>query len=507
MRKKNVLINFVFTSLLLIVKLNATTEVYANPTVQITGFYSSDVVGILQDYFPIKTTVYFNVTLTNLTNESRNVSICVSVHDSLNLPIGIDCLDVTISANATAYYVISVFIPKWASIGVATAYATLKEGGTGIDTDTTEFYIGPEDKTPPEIHILSPENTTYVTPCVPLTFTVNEQTSIPWMGYSLNSMENITITGNTSLIDLPNGAYNIIVYANDTSGNIGSSENEYFTILVVHDVAVVNVELSSIEIVVGQTLTITVIVQNEGNQIETFNVTAYRNTTAIQTKTVTDLAPLNQTTLNFTWDTTGVTPGNYTISAHAHPVEDETDTTENTLTDGVVNIKSRPDIAVTSVTPSKTLVGQGYPMYINVTVENQGDYTEAFNVTTYANATSIDCVQVILESATSTIVTFTWNTTGFAKGNYTLSAYAHALPDETNTTDNALTDGTVLVTILGDVNGDKKVRVDDVLAVAMAFGSQLGHPRWNPNVDLNDDNKIRVDDVLTAALHFGETDP
>lgn len=51
-----------------------------------------------------------------------------------------------------------------------------------------------------------------------------------------------------------------------------------------------------------------------------------------------------------------------------------------------------------------------------------------------------------------------------------------------------------------DINGDHKVRVDDVLAIALAFGSEPGHPRWNPAADLNHDNKIRVNDVLAAAL-------
>jgi len=41
------------------------------------------------------------------------------------------------------------------------------------------------------------------------------------------------------------------------------------------------------------------------------------------------------------------------------------------------------DIAVTNVTPSKTVVGQNYSLSIHVTVENQGDTTEAFNVTAY----------------------------------------------------------------------------------------------------------------------------
>jgi len=171
------------------------------------------------------------------------------------------------------------------------------------------------------------------------------------------------------------------------------------------------------------------------------------------------------------------------------------------------------DVAVTNVTASKTVVGQGYSMSINVTVENQGDFPETFNVTTYYNTTIIKTKTVTnlpcCEETTVT-VTFTWNTTGVAKGNYTIEAVADTVPGETDTTDNTFTDGTVLVTFPGDVNGDGKVRVDDVLAVALAFGTNCGGPPnssgyfYEPNLDITNDLKIRVDDVLITALNFGQ---
>ena len=54
-----------------------------------------------------------------------------------------------------------------------------------------------------------------------------------------------------------------------------------------------------------------------------------------------------------------------------------------------------------------------------------------------------------------------------------------------------------------DVTGDGKVRVDDVLAVSQAFGSNEGDERYDPNLDVNNDGKIRVDDTLAVALKFG----
>ena len=83
------------------------------------------------------------------------------------------------------------------------------------------------DTTPPTISILSPQNTTYFTTNVPLTFTVNETTN--WTGYSLDGQANVTITGNTTLTGLPNGVHLLRVYANDTCGNIGL-DHTYFTV-------------------------------------------------------------------------------------------------------------------------------------------------------------------------------------------------------------------------------------------------------------------------------------
>jgi len=82
--------------------------------------------------------------------------------------------------------------------------------------------------TPPDISILSPENKTYLTTDVPLTFTLNKPTS--WIGYSLDGQENATITGNTTLPSLPDGAHYIIIYANDTAGNMGTSNIIHFSV-------------------------------------------------------------------------------------------------------------------------------------------------------------------------------------------------------------------------------------------------------------------------------------
>jgi len=103
------------------------------------------------------------------------------------------------------------------------------------------------------------------------------------------------------------------------------------------------------------------------------------------------------------------------------------------------------------------------------------------------------------------------------EGSYTLEmpetyneyVWSHWLEDgDTNRTKTITLSGdttwTGVFALLGDLNGDNKVRVDDVLIGVVAFGSDPSHPRWNPMADLNRDGRVRVDDIVTIALRFGE---
>ena len=163
------------------------------------------------------------------------------------------------------------------------------------------------------------------------------------------------------------------------------------------------------------------------------------------------------------------------------------------------------DIAVTDVTPAKTVVGQGYTIRMNVTIKNQGDYEENFNITIYANTTSIGSQSVTLPSGDSATLTLTWNTTGVAKGNYTITAEATILPGETDLDDNTLTDGWVVVTIPGDINGDGFVNVLDYVLVKKAIPSYPGHPKWNPNADTNSDGFVNVKDMILTKNNIGKS--
>jgi hypothetical protein len=81
------------------------------------------------------------------------------------------------------------------------------------------------------ITITSPENRTYASTCVRLNFTVEpEGTALDWIGYSLDGGANVPITGNTTvpIVGAPPYDHNIVVYANDTYGNMTASNTVYF---------------------------------------------------------------------------------------------------------------------------------------------------------------------------------------------------------------------------------------------------------------------------------------
>jgi parallel beta-helix repeat protein len=163
------------------------------------------------------------------------------------------------------------------------------------------------------------------------------------------------------------------------------------------------------------------------------------------------------------------------------------------------------NVAIISVISAKTVIGQGYSGNITVYGANKGEYLETFSVTTYADVTPISSTTVPLGSGSTKSITFSWNTNGTPRGNYTINAHAWQVPGETDTSDNNFTDGWILVSVVGDVSGDGKVNLVDVFSVALAYGSVPGMTKWNPNLDVNNDGKINLIDYFTTALNYGKS--
>ncbi|MHA1685517.1 MAG: CARDB domain-containing protein, partial [Candidatus Heimdallarchaeaceae archaeon] len=178
----------------------------------------------------------------------------------------------------------------------------------------------------------------------------------------------------------------------------------------------------------------------------------------------------------------------------------------HTTTDTTIEVYAATDIAITNITTSKTIIGQGYTLQINVTVTNEGT-TQTFDITAYANSTIIQTQTTTLNQNTSTTLTFNWNTTNWQKGNYTIWASVPQLPGETDTADNTLTDGNIFISLVGDVDADRKVDIRDIFAIALHYGTKIGDPNYDSNLDVDCDNKIDIRDIFATALHYGEKDP
>ena len=172
----------------------------------------------------------------------------------------------------------------------------------------------------------------------------------------------------------------------------------------------------------------------------------------------------------------------------------------------LIPAKSFPDqygISITDVVTSKTIVGQGYAVTINVTAANQELTPTTFSVTIYADTATIHTQTITLSGKTSAVITFAWITTTSAKGTYTISAFAIPIPGETYTVDNTHTDGTVKVTIPCDANGDGIVDIRDLFSLGKAYASTPYTNNWNPNCDFNENKNVDNTDLADLSNHYG----
>jgi len=168
-------------------------------------------------------------------------------------------------------------------------------------------------------------------------------------------------------------------------------------VVVFHDVAVKSVALSASSVYEGQVLDIYVVVANNGNFTEAFNVTVYYDTTTIETKIVGNLTVRSELSLTFAWNTTGVEPNRiYAIKAEASAVPGERDKSNNILIGGAVKVRSYALLLV-RLADVTSCNQSGYPVtsfksgamgYFRVLVNNTSSDPEIALITVNAFDTS-----------------------------------------------------------------------------------------------------------------------
>lgn len=170
------------------------------------------------------------------------------------------------------------------------------------------------------------------------------------------------------------------------------------------DIAVTSVTPSKTVVRLGDTVNITVSITNQGTENATFDVTLYRDSIVLETKTVNDLTSSQTADLVFSWNTTGVTTEinslsskekTYNIKAVAQTLSGETDTEDNTLTSASkIRVVSR----YITVLPERTLdesltTGKNYT--VSIYTDYNGSDIWGWQITMTFNEAVLEVVEVL----------------------------------------------------------------------------------------------------------------
>lgn len=111
-----------------------------------------------------------------------------------------------------------------------------------------------------------------------------------------------------------------------------------------HDIEIVNL-VTEKTIISNNTMTpVNVTVQNSGDFIATFYVSLYYGNHCIGVKSKQSLANGNETTIFFSWNTSGAVKGNHTLNAYVSKVPGEIDVGDNTYVDSWIFISIPGDV-------------------------------------------------------------------------------------------------------------------------------------------------------------------
>jgi len=261
----------------------------------------------------------------------------------------------------------------------------------------------------------------------------------------------------------------------------------------IHDIAVTNVTTSKSGclgvgngapypvLCQGRTAKVYVTVENEGDFTELFEVSAYCNDSTI---------PIHEQWPTLTQSETFWTMGDVNK-------------------DGYINIC---DMYLIEANYGWT----GPPGENPADIDQDGDVdvydmvicaaNQGLDIWTYFGLSTIigEATLVNLPNGSSTTITFRWNATGWAKGNYTIKAVADHVAGEIDTTDNTFIDAWVMVVHPGDLDNSCEVDITDVVMVTGIYRAKIGDPEYNACRDVVEDCVIDISDVVAVTGHYRE---
>jgi PKD repeat protein len=204
------------------------------------------------------------------------------------------------------------------------------------------------------------------------------------IGVSLEAESTTTLSVTWDTTSVVEGTYTIsaevppVKDEEDTDNNIYIDGTVTVSQVLTHDVAVTDVSAPD-EVTQGNVVTISVDVANPGDSNETFDVTVTYDTTPIGTQSVT-LASKDVTTVLFYWDTTGVDPDTYTITAEAILAKDGNLNNNEASTTITVKLETVLIPPVAEITENATTVLTGEVIHLNASksYDPDGDIVSYF---------------------------------------------------------------------------------------------------------------------------------
>jgi len=174
------------------------------------------------------------------------------------------------------------------------------------------------------------------------------------------------------------------------------------------------------------------------------------------------------------------------------------------------------NIAILDANVSCLKVKMGELLEVNCTIKNYGSVEENVVISHGQNSSNVWTAPrylepAILYSENVTIATgshlnyvYSWNTSNEAPRLYSISIYAHLVPDEIDASDNIRLVNTVIIISPADVDANGEINIIDLLITARAYGSTPENLDWNEEADINKDDIINIMDLFLIAKVFGE---
>jgi len=135
-----------------------------------------------------------------------------------------------------------------------------------------------------------------------------------------------------------------------------------------------------------------------------------------------------------------------------------------------------------------------------------GYASTAFNKTMETTDTALEKLAGNVRSDNQSIIVFnplSWNRTDVVKAELSEDLFSQTFDLIDSETGLSVT-YQKLSDILGDVDYNGIVNILDILVIAVAFGTEPGDSKWDPQADVDGNEIINILDILRAAVNFGK---